>query len=306
LADKTFKLSFLGVVLLVMLRVAIGWHFFYEGMWKHQHSEFSAEPYFLAAKGPFAASYRDMIPDLYGQARLDASWLQANWDAYRVQAAAHYGFDDKQQAESESLLKARHAQAAEYLDGIKSDLKVYQADLERLEAAEADATTRDIPFQQKRIANRRTELLAKSKPWVAEVESIAAAYRSDLDRLATDEQRSKGGVPLESKMLDWIDWLTVWTCLWIGFLLMVGLFTRAASVVGAGFLLLVILAQPALPNVYPPPHPSVGHSMLINKEVIEMIALLAVGAVGAGRWGGLDFLVHHFVTSRICCRKKQS
>ena len=32
------KISWLAVTLIVVLRISIGWHLFYEGMWKLRHS----------------------------------------------------------------------------------------------------------------------------------------------------------------------------------------------------------------------------------------------------------------------------
>ena len=38
-----------------------------------------------------------------------------------------------------------------------------------------------------------------------------------------------------------------------------------------------------------------GHALLINKDFIEMLALLVMASVPAGRWGGLDYFLYHFV-----------
>jgi uncharacterized membrane protein YphA (DoxX/SURF4 family) len=76
---------------------------------------------------------------------------------------------------------------------------------------------------------------------------------------------------------------------------MLGLFTRSAALAGAVFMLLVSLSQLALPGVVPPPHPSQGHAFLISKEVLEMLALLVLAATAAGRWFGLDYIIHHAV-----------
>jgi hypothetical protein len=67
---RQFQISALAVVILVLLRIAIGWHFLHEGVWKFGEADFSAEPYLRQARGPFANGYRRLIPDFYGEERL--------------------------------------------------------------------------------------------------------------------------------------------------------------------------------------------------------------------------------------------
>jgi hypothetical protein len=55
------------VVMLVVLRITIGCHFLYEGVWKFNHAEFSAEPFLTQAKGPAAPLFYAMIPDIDGR-----------------------------------------------------------------------------------------------------------------------------------------------------------------------------------------------------------------------------------------------
>src|SRR5207237_2922839 len=54
---------------------------------------------------------------------------------------------------------------------------------------------------------------------------------------------------------------------------LLGLFTRTACIVGAGYLLMFYLAMPSLPWLPDNPR-SEGHYLFINKNIIEMIALL--------------------------------
>ena len=43
-------------------------------------------------------------------------------------------------------------------------------------------------------------------------------------------------------------------------------------------------------TTYPPPPPSAGHTFIVTKEVIEMLALLVIALTPAGRWAGLDYI----------------
>src|SRR5262249_8368571 len=45
-------------VLLVLLQLAIGWHFFYEGAWKLRHESWSSKGYLKNATGPVALPLR--------------------------------------------------------------------------------------------------------------------------------------------------------------------------------------------------------------------------------------------------------
>jgi hypothetical protein len=56
----------------------------------------------------------------------------------------------------------------------------------------------------------------------------------------------------------------------------------------------VVATQPSWPTIYPPSPPVVGHALLINKDFVEMIALLTLATTAAGRWGGLDFFIHRW------------
>ena len=56
--------------MLVVLRITIGCHFLYEGVWKFKHAEFSAEPFLTQAKGPAAPLFYAMVHDINGRQRL--------------------------------------------------------------------------------------------------------------------------------------------------------------------------------------------------------------------------------------------
>lgn len=62
------------------LRLTIGWHFLYEGVWKIDNSnQFSALPFLTQAKGPFAPLFYAMSPDLNGVERLKLQEKDLTW-----------------------------------------------------------------------------------------------------------------------------------------------------------------------------------------------------------------------------------
>lgn len=79
----------LTVVLLVALRLSIGVHFLYEGVWKITNPQFSAEGFLANAKGPAAPLFYAMLPDINGRSRLKiepaavANPLRDAWRSYR-------------------------------------------------------------------------------------------------------------------------------------------------------------------------------------------------------------------------------
>jgi uncharacterized membrane protein YphA (DoxX/SURF4 family) len=94
--------------------------------------------------------------------------------------------------------------------------------------------------------------------------------------------------PLTS--LDWINFITRWGLTLAGVGLILGLFTRTSCLLGAGFLLLFYLAMPALPWLPANPRAE-GHYLYINKNIIELIALLTLATTQSGKWFGLDGFV---------------
>jgi uncharacterized membrane protein YphA (DoxX/SURF4 family) len=92
-------------------------------------------------------------------------------------------------------------------------------------------------------------------------------------------------------LLDWSDAIVKYGLVIVGGCLLAGFFTRTACVAGAGFLLMFFLAMPPLPG-WPENPRAEGHYLYINKNIIEMFALLALATMRTGRWAGLDGLLY--------------
>ena len=95
--------------------------------------------------------------------------------------------------------------------------------------------------------------------------------------------------------IEQLAFLLTWALTAIGLCLMLGLFTRPAALAGAGFMLFVVLSQPSYPFVIPADPPQLGHALLVNKDFVEMVALLVIASTTLGRWTGLDFFLHKFL-----------
>jgi uncharacterized membrane protein YphA (DoxX/SURF4 family) len=138
---------------------------------------------------------------------------------------------------------------------------------------------------KKEIATLRTELLRDLNKPFNDTMAVAKARLSKA-------QLDKGAVPQHKPVtnLDRINIVTAWGTTLVGACLLLGLFTRLSCIAGACFLLLFYLAMPALPWL-PDNVKSEGHYVFINKNIIEMIALLALATTSSGKWLGLDGLL---------------
>jgi uncharacterized membrane protein YphA (DoxX/SURF4 family) len=117
--------------------------------------------------------------------------------------------------------------------------------------------------------------------------------RNQDDPLPVAPQRPVG----RWSMLDWSDAMVKYGLIGVGGCLILGLFTRTACLVGALFLVMFFLAMPPLPYLPESPRAE-GHYLYINKNIIEMFALLALATTRSGRWVGLDGLVQFFRPAR--------
>jgi uncharacterized membrane protein YphA (DoxX/SURF4 family) len=136
----------------------------------------------------------------------------------------------------------------------------------------------------------------------ADLKAQSDAVRTQVGTPLLGDDRAKGYVPAKSDertlwlfpkswtLIDYLDWSTRWFLLVVGVLLMVGLFTRLSCFAAAGFLLLTVLTQPSLPW-FPAAPNSEGNYLVVNKNVIEMVALLALMTTRNGQWFGLDAIV---------------
>jgi uncharacterized membrane protein YphA (DoxX/SURF4 family) len=74
-------------------------------------------------------------------------------------------------------------------------------------------------------------------------------------------------------------------------MLLAGLFTPLACLIGVGFLVLTYLAHPPFPWLPLPPGTE-GNPQFVNKNVIEALALMVIFVHPTGRWMGIDALLH--------------
>jgi uncharacterized membrane protein YphA (DoxX/SURF4 family) len=146
------------MVMLVALRLAIGWHFFKEGLAHRADPNWSSEGFLRQAKGPMADSYQAMLPKFHGWDRLIltpladkgspnsgeagddptatkdaaepsskpvavyADWLNEvnkDWKTEQDSVASFYKLDAQQQEQANEILKQSSKQMEELMKGSK-------------------------------------------------------------------------------------------------------------------------------------------------------------------------------------------
>ena len=301
---------------LVLLRVAIGWHFLYQGIWKLQTPNFSAAGFLGQAKGPLAEHFYAMVPDIDGKDHLDFAAQQEGMQKYVDAFAKANSFNEKQRAAAQRVLQIREAALLDYLTDekveklpsgttvkerkLKEDFEDHLAKLEQLAERKASGA-RDMPFETKRIWDEQQRLRTEAAGWSKEIDKIWDSLKADLADLAVATSIRQPAA--QGKSLEQIDRLVTYSNIAVGVCLIAGLFTRFSALAGALFLAQIVAAQPDWPGMYPHPHPSAGRSLIVNKEFVEMMALVALALLPTGRWAGLDFFVHNLVVRPLLGKK---
>jgi len=105
------------------------------------------------------------------------------------------------------------------------------------------------------------------------------------------------GLASQPNLLDNANLITMWGLTIVGVLLILGLFTRLASLAGIGFIVLFYLANPPFVGYFYS-LPAEGSYLIVNKNLVELCALVVILVTGSGRFAGLDRIVHGLIARR--------
>jgi uncharacterized membrane protein YphA (DoxX/SURF4 family) len=310
------RLSWIAIFLsLLLLRFAIGFHFFTEGADKLRSGNFSAAPFLSAAKGPFATHYHRLLEDESGQVRLcvvsvsegrennfqvDPELTIAIWGDFVDRAASYFPFDDAQLSRAQEIFKAHREELDEWLASHQSELIAHYSTGDRLDGFAQDGTARhevalNVASVRGQVDRIRADRSRQLQQWTRQIEEMW----DSLEQQVNSVYGGSGKPPRKPialhrpysqtySKLKIINAFIPWFDIIVGGLLILGLMTRLASIAGIGFLTAVIASQPpwipgAAPTIY---------------QTIELLALLVICATCAGRIGGLDFFIDAFRTGR--------
>jgi len=299
---KRYYYSLATIVMLVVLRLNVGWHFYSEGMHHTLDPSWSSEGFLRAAKGPLAPHFQQYLPDRYGWDKVMHSEYDAgpatesfvndigeSWGDYRKQFAEHFNLTDEQKQQADTILKRRQQQLQDWRTDNQDAISDYLHEWKRVQAAKAQKSADDVPYQKQRIAVELAKRKAEANGWLSELYAMEQGFKSDLHRVLNAEQEQQEPLREPQQPLEKIDNVMKYGILAIGGCLLVGLFTRLACLLGAGFLLSVVLTQPFW----------VTEAQPTFNQFVEMFALLALATTPVGRWGGLDFFLHSLFAR--CC-----
>ena len=105
------------------------------------------------------------------------------------------------------------------------------------------------------------------------------------------------GLASQPNLLDNANLITMWGLTIVGVLLILGLFTRLASLAGIGFIVLFYLANPPFVGYFYS-LPAEGSYLIVNKNLVELCARVVILVTGSGRFAGLDRIVHGLIARR--------
>jgi uncharacterized membrane protein YphA (DoxX/SURF4 family) len=295
------------MVMLVLLRLNIGWHFYSEGTKHLTDPNWSSEGFLRQAKGPLAPRFQAVLPDYHkfeaivytasDEKEAGEAWIKqvgAGWDDYRRQFSDFYGLSDQQKAQSEAIVQRRQELLREWLADNQEAIATHVHERQRMETAETDPAAGDVPFKKKRIADQAAKLKTQANGWIAHVKSMETDLHKDLAGALDDQQRQRGPLPREKSELQKIDMVMTYGIWGIGVCLILGLFTRLAALAGAAFLLSVVLTQPFW----------ITDATPTFNQFVEMFALLTLATTHVGRWGGLDFFIHYLFVRPFTAKGK--
>ena len=333
LNGKKYQIGLLAVVLLVALRLTIGWHFFYEGVWKIANAEkFSASEFLTISKGPFAPLFYAMVSDLDGRVGLASAralykdgkekagcvtspvYLEA-WTKAKDQFVLRNQLSDEQA----QAVEAKHAQYKESLELFMTensqDIAAHFGALDRYIARKKSGTN-EAAHEKKRIWDEQMKLRGEADGWLASLDAMGAEMclafynvldseqkrRASIPSVVTAPERLPVPVPFVKSRSQFLDLAVTYGLTAIGLCMLLGFCNRLACLGGGAFLISVLMTQPPWPTIYPPAPEVVGHALIVDKNFVEMVAIFMLAALPVGRWAGLDHFLYHWIGRPIEAR----
>ena len=170
------------------------------------------------------------------------------------------------------------------------EIQVYKDLIQEYETALAKAK---VDYQLEHASRIGTKLAAQRAVVIGPVKALDAQLQEAARKLLKPSQYSLGAMPPESTPVLRASRQAMWGLLILGTLLLLGLGTRPAAIAGAVMLMSFYLVVPPWPGVPQPPGPE--HSFVVNKNLIEALALIAIASLPTGSWFGLDGLIRKLV-----------
>ncbi len=302
------KIGGITILCLVALRLACGYHFFSQGLEKLDPNWTSAG-FLRGAKGPLAPMYKKYVAAPHraeellatpGEGKSPTAELEAeiveDWRQLTEQFTSLAGQTEASIKAAKAALENRIKQLGIYLNGDPAAKPLpttgeapaiadYQHELTRLADDEQVAPEGTLPFNDQRVTESRAKLYGTAQKWIGDIVGFDNALASDLQAAAPEGVSPEAVNNLLSPPtpLSIVDKRVTWVVLGAGICLLLGFATRLGALAAAGFLLSVMATQP--PWVYG------ANTEYFFYQLVELMALLTIAAVGAGRWLGFDGVI---------------
>jgi uncharacterized membrane protein YphA (DoxX/SURF4 family) len=179
------------------------------------------------------------------------------------------------------------------IDGRISQIELYNQMVSRYEDRLASAK---LSFEQEHLNRIWSDARAKARDLAGPVMALDKELKEEALKIPEVSQLTRGPLSPPLSPIRVVDLLTIAGLAGLGILLIVGLCSRFSALSAAFMVFGFYLAMPPLPGV--PDAPGPEHSFIVNKNLIEVFALLALSAVPTGYWFGLDKLVAGFLSKR--------
>lgn len=309
MSDRCFRYPLVAALALLLLRLALGAHFFNEGVSKL--SGFSSEGFLLAAKGPMAITYQSFatgdhdwrrllaeprkLPAEDGAAPAHKPWsdrVKADWEMMQSNFVREAKLDEEAAERAAVIVKTNIARLDAYLAGQEDAIAEYRHELWKLAELKQDPAAGELPYVNDRIADATGSTRNTPRPWVAEASAIETQMVGELLTIVPPTAKIRAALD-PTTPLDQVNTVITWTVLSVGVMLWIGLATPVAALVAALFLLSVMASQP--------PWVAGTETSFFYYQLVEVAALVVVAATGAGKWAGLDGVFRSLC--RGCFRK---
>jgi uncharacterized membrane protein YphA (DoxX/SURF4 family) len=217
--------------------------------------------------------------------------LRELWDRYpeRLKEDAHLS-DEEKKAVARQLNDFKEEVARKWVDGgesfpLKKQFETYKQKYDELkDLGQGASESPTYKALEKEVTGLSNDLYKSLQELTGNMTRAANSGLSD--NLRTGQLPS---VEKKNTVLTLLNRYLPWGLAVIGGCLMLGFLSRTMALLGALFLLSTYLFFPPFPWLPLPPQTE-GNPIYVNKNVIEMLALLVLATTATGRWFGIDSL----------------
>ncbi|TWT42952.1 DoxX family protein [Botrimarina hoheduenensis] len=226
----------------------------------------------------------DYAPEAPYAPLLDA--VRDGWQSNRERLARVPGVSEEAVKRSAEIAEEHLSNLAYYFFTESEAIAENQHEAWRLSQMKAEQREGpSAPYLSEQIDKKEAQINKAVQTWARELNKAETGYLDDVVAAIASDNAGPSPTRVRSALaerspLEWIDFTVTWVVLGAGVLLFFGLLTPFGALMAAGFLLSVMATQP--------PWDPAADTTYFFYQLVEVIALVILAVVGAGRWAGLD------------------